>query len=84
MTADAIRKSVESTLSEIDTHRNDESIENALEFLDELVEKLEEKTSSDVDADSEYQDIMSVIEDAQHILNEELDGIYNAEDDYEY
>jgi hypothetical protein len=48
-------------------------LDELAEYLDALNEKLKD--------DTEYQEIMEIIEDTQHLLNSELDALYEEEDE---
>lgn len=83
MTIKEIKKAVNEIADDVTTYRKERDIEDALSTLDELSEHLEAINENSED-DGEYQEIMEIIEDTQHLLNEELDALYDAGDDDDY
>ena len=80
MTLKEIKKAVNEIADDAPTLRKEREIEDALSSLDELAEYLNALNEKLKD-DTEYQEIMEVIEDTQHLLNSELDSLYEEEDE---
>lgn len=80
MTIKEIKLAVDELTNEAITLNDEDSIEDALASLDELVEYLE-ALEQELEYDGEYQDIMETIEDTKHLLTENLDSLYAEEDD---
>lgn len=80
MTIKEIKSAVDELSNEAITLNDEDAIEDALASLDELVEYLE-ALEQELEYDGEYQDILESIEDTKHLLTENLDSLYDEEDD---
>ena len=84
MTYEEIAQETNEILDSVPTMVEDE-IEDALGRVDELSEFLEKlNEDDDSEDDTEYQETAELIEEAKHLLTEELDSkmIYEPDDDY--
>ncbi len=80
MTIKEIKLAVDDLSNEAITLNDEDGIEDALAALDELVEYLE-ALEHEMEYDGEYQDILENIEDTKHLLNENLESLYDNDDE---
>lgn len=82
MTLKEIQKQIDDMLSEISTMRDEDTLEEALATLDDLVDHLEFGYDS-LEYDTDYQEIMENIEDVKFMINEALEDLYSDDFDDE-
>lgn len=58
-------------------------LEDILDKLDDFKERADSLNEND-DSDGEYSEIIEMIEDLEYRINDEIDSLFNEEEDYDF